>query len=344
MPGPLAFLWMTALGLVATSFVALSALIVARILREREQRAHPNRRARISKALVRFAMADAAAPSFSLSSRAERRALIEAALDAAHIMRGAARARLVELLRDLALDRMLQHQARTAKVQDRMRALEALRLFPDPRTSVVLHDAERSSDLRIWLTALQTRTSLGAGPDIYGLLELAGRPGASRSPIMQDLLATRAQENPHEALQALVSGALSVPMRAILARAIGETGRIEALAPLRVALCHPAGQVRSAAAAALGALGFAGAGEALVRATRDSDWRVRLKAAEAIGKLKLWRCAACLEPLLDDRVWWVRFRAEEALLNLNNVGAAQVRTAAAPTSSPAGEPPRKARQ
>jgi HEAT repeat protein len=140
---------------------------------------------------------------------------------------------------------------------------------------------------------------------------------------LHDLLAARALENTFEAVNA-GNAALPDSSRALLVRALGETGRREAFGPLRVALCHPAGQVRTAAAGALGALGFAAAKDALVRAARDPDWRVRLKAVESIVKLGLGGCGDCLLTLCSDPVWWVRFRAEEALRNLADAGVADL--------------------
>ena len=113
---------------------------------------------------------------------------------------------------------------------------------------------------------------------------------------MYDLIAARTKSHFPEALRAL-RGTVPPLTRALVIRALGETGRQEALDPLRVALHNPDAAVRSAAAGALGALGFDSAGEALARATFDPHWRVRLKAAEAIGQLSLWRHAEHLARL-----------------------------------------------
>jgi hypothetical protein len=322
-PSLLTLISTVSVGLATFSLAALGAMMGARLKRRHEEADIPARRARISKALLHYAMAGAAPPKLSLSSRLDQRLLIETALDAAHIMRGEARDRLVSYLQGIGLDRALQRQTRSSKLRDRLLAIEALRLFPGSKTSAALRAAERSSDLRIWLVALQTRTAIGSGPDTLGLLELAKRPGASRAQALHDLLAARAIENTHEALSAL-NAPLADSTRALLVRALGETGRYEAFKPLRVSLCHPAGQVRTAAAGALGALGFAAAREALAKATRDVDWRVRLKAVESIAKLGFKECRACLLALCSDPVWWVRFRAEEALRNLADAGVAEL--------------------
>jgi HEAT repeat protein len=331
MTGLLSLIWTTALALVLVAFAALAALIVARVRREWEERSDPGRRARIAKALLHFAAAGGPPPVFAISNRIERQTLVETALDTARIMRGPAKVRLVQFLRDLGLDKRLRRQALGGSMRDRLSALEALALFPDPETIATLHRAELARDLRIWLTALRTRTENGAGPDMLELLEFVERAGGRRSPVMHDLIAARALENLPEALRTL-RGVLPGPTRALLIRAIGESKRIEGLDPLRVSLHNPDPAVRSAAAGALGALGFDAAGDALARATRDVDWRVRLKASEAIGRLDVWRHADCLTPLLDDPVWWVRFRAEEALKRLGAFGVRRLKEVAATDS------------
>ena len=148
-------------------------------------------------------------------------------------------------------------------------------------------------------------------------------------------------ENTQEAVTAL-RAPLPDASRALLVRALGETGRLEAFRPLRTSLCHPAGQVRTAAASALGTLGFAAAREALVRATRDGDWRVRLKAVESIAKLGFRECGACLVALCSDPVWWVRFRAEEALRDLAEGGVVELGQSRAGPSVKKAEPSLKA--
>jgi hypothetical protein len=314
----LALIWTASLALAAGAFAALGVLLIARIRRERIERANPDRRRRISRQLLRYAGSGGEAPVFAVRQRVEREILIETALDIAPLMRGAARERLVQLLREAGLDDRLRKQARGGSVRARLAALEGLELFPGAETLAVLERTEQSRDLRIWLTALRTRAALGAGPTMAELLALSERPGARRSPIMHDLVAARAKERFAEALETLRTP-LAPLTRAVLVRALGETGKAEGLEPLRIALHNPDPAVRSAAAGALGELGLDAAGDALARAAGDVDWRVRLKASEAIGRLGLSRHAGALRALLNDPVWWVRFRAEEALKRLGTL-------------------------
>ena len=323
MPGLLSSIWIASLVLAVLAFAALSYLIVLRIARERAARAAPDRRARISKALLEFAARGGPQPELAVANAVERQVVIETTLNAIPILRDAAKERLLKALRAAGLDARMRRLSRRGSVRDRLLALEGLILFPDAKTVAALVRAERSRDLRIWLAALRTRCKIGAGPDINGLLRLVDRPGARRSPTMRVLVTERAQQHPHEALAAL-RGELPSLTRALLVRALGETRQWQALQPLRLALCNSDGAVRSAAAEGLGALGFDAASPSLARATSDPDWRVRLKASESIAKLGLWQCSEHVALLLEDEVWWVRFRAAETLKRLNQGGARAV--------------------
>lgn len=319
MPSLLSLVWMAAVALAIFACIALVSLVVARLLRQHDERADPNRRARVSKALLDYAAKNGPAPKLLLSNRIERLAVLETALDALPFLRPQAKERLVALLRDCGLDRRLRRQARKGSLRDQVAAMEALILFPDEQTIELLKDMERSSDLRLWLEALRARALLGAGPDLKGLLELVQRPGARRAPIMEDLLLARVKQNMDEALAALDSD-LAPLTRVLLLKVIGESQDARAFGPIKRWLANEDGAVRTAAVEALGSLGLDTAAKPLAKATRDPDWRVRLKACEAIGELGLWRNAKALAPLLDDPVWWVRLRAEEALGRLGKMG------------------------
>jgi len=310
---------MVSLGLAAFAIVALASLVTARLIRQRDERADPHRRSRVSKALLQYVAKNGADPKINLSNRIERLAVLETSLDALPFLRPQARDRLVGLLRDHGLDKRLRRQVLRGSLRDQIAAMEALVLFPDERTTALLERMERSTDLRLWLEALRTRTLLDSGPDMMGLLARVERPGARRAPIMQDLLLARAKQNIGEALNALNTD-LPPLTRALLLKVIGACQEPQTIGAITRALSHEDGAVRSAAAEALGMLGLDAAGPALAKAARDMDWRVRLKACEAIGELGLWRQAKALAPLLNDQVWWVRLRAEEALEKLGGMG------------------------
>ncbi len=310
---------MTALVLMALSFLVLAMLMGARFRRARDEASDLERRARVSRELVRYALKGGEAPQLAVSSRIERKVIVEVGLDTASIIQGEPKTRLLAYFSEIGLDTRLRRQAVRGPLRDRLNAIEALRLFPGEETAAVLRKLLNAKSLRIWQPALRTLMEIGAGPDMFGLLDLAARPGAPQSYVIYQVIAARAHQNLPEALNAMLSQQPGVA-RALLVRAVGDAGADEALAPLTAALLDADPEVRAAAARALGGLGKAEAADGLVYATTDSDWRVRLRACESIGRLGLWQQALSLEPLLHDPVWWVRFRAEEALRKLNQFG------------------------
>jgi HEAT repeat protein len=318
-PSLLTLIWLSALFLIIFAFTALALLVAARFVRQRDQLADPDRHERVSKALLLHVAKNGPRPTFNIGNRVERMAVLETALDALPFLRPQAKERLESLLREHGLDARLRRQAVNGSLRDQIAAMEALVLFPDEQTKHLLARMERSSDLRLWLEALRTRTLIGDAPALAGLLEYVERPGARRAPIMEDLLFASAKQDIKGALQALALD-LSPLKRALLLKVIGECREPQTLTALRRELAHEDGAVRVAAIEALGALGLDAAGPALAKATGDADWRVRLKACEAIGALGLWRHAKALAPLLDDPVWWVRLRAEEAIGRLGEPG------------------------
>lgn len=319
----LAAIWFVSLALMCGALSVLAALMIARLHRDHVERLRAALRPRLARALMLYAGGQEEAPNVRVDRKVERDALVDTALDTVQLMQGAARRRLIAYLRALSVDAVLRRQAGGRNVRQRVLAIEALGLFPGEATLAVLHRAEQSKDLRIWLTALRARCLLGAGPDLRGLIEASERTGARRSSAMQELIAERVRSHLSEAL-AVLRAPMQPLTRALVVRALGDTRSRHALDPLRIALHNPDPAVRAAAAGALGALGFDSAAEPLVRATRDVDWRVRLRAAESIGLLHLWRQAEHLAPLLADPVWWVRYRAEEALKRLGQVGVSEL--------------------
>ncbi len=323
MPSLLAFVWLSAVALAALACGTMGALILARLYRAHGMTNLPERRAAISKALLHFALSGDTRPNLSIATSVDRMLLIETALDAAAIMRGPARTRLVALLREIGLDERMRRQARRGRTTERIASIEALRLFPDTRTLNVLKHAERSRQLRVVIAALKTRAELGVGADLTRLLEIAARPGAHKSPALYELIETSVEADVPGSLGALASAADPAEKCALL-RALGETGKLSCLEPVARAARDDNADVRAAAISALGALGYADAAPVLAAATEDAHWCVRLKAAEALGRIGAFEHHARVARLLEDEVWWVRFRAEEALHKLNERGAAHI--------------------
>lgn len=316
MPNPLVLVWLSALVMLFASFSALAALLFQRWTGEMRDRAYRRRRSAIPSALMRHALAAETRPALAASDPQVRKIVLETALEAAHVLRGPARTRLADMLRDLGLDALLRRRGRKARYRARLNAIDTLRLFDDAETLALLRSTENAPDLRIALAALRARIGAGDDVDLSRLLHIAERPGAAKSDALAEIVTARLRTHAHEALEALPQP-MPREVRLMLLRAIGEAHIAEALSPLVAALADSDPEIRAAAAGALGALGRGEAGAALAAHVDDRDWRVRLRAADAIGRLGLRAHAHALQPLLQDDIWWVRFRAEQALAKLS---------------------------
>lgn len=95
--------------------------------------------------------------------------------------------------------------------------------------------------------------------------------------------------------------------------ALGESGRPEAVAPLRLALADEDEDVREAAIAALTNIGGEEAAQALAIALQDEDSSMREEAVEALGEIGGDAAAQALAIALQDQDSSIRETAVEAL-------------------------------
>ena len=100
--------------------------------------------------------------------------------------------------------------------------------------------------------------------------------------------------------------------------ALGESGRPEAVAPLRLALADKDEDVREAAIIALGEIGGPAAAQALAIALRDEDPCLRLEVIETLGKIGGEIAIGLLEQALVDEEEFVRETAAELLAQARN--------------------------
>ena len=95
--------------------------------------------------------------------------------------------------------------------------------------------------------------------------------------------------------------------------ALGESGRPEAVAPLRLALADEDEDVREAAIAALASIGGDEAAEALAMALQDEEAWLREEAVDALGEIGGDEAAEALAIALQDEEAWLREEAVDAL-------------------------------
>ncbi|MEK2602041.1 HEAT repeat domain-containing protein [Burkholderia arboris] len=206
----------------------------------------------------------------------------------------------------------------------RSEAARVLDAWEQPDVVDALCHALLDLDDRVRATAAQSLSELKDAASGAVLCRWADRPEPFvRGAVLRGLRELRAPDAFAPALRALDASTAAVRAEAVVV--LGWLKDARALPPLaRVATTDANADVRRAA---VGAIGFAPAGDAavaaaLLAALRDAEWQVREEAAATLGKLRI---AAARDPLvaaLDDDYWQVRLRAARALGQLRDAAAA----------------------
>lgn len=123
-------------------------------------------------------------------------------------------------------------------------------------------------------------------------------------------------------------------MPTVAINVLGLLGARDAAHQVAEWLDHPEGEVRIAAAKALGNMREPTVADALAHALRDSDWQVRSMAAKSLGRLGETRVIPALDTVLGDPAWWVRYNAAHALAELGGDGLDALRRALSTQADP----------
>ncbi len=320
MPGLLQAVWTLSIVLAALSCGVMTALVVARLVRQQRDRDLPARSIQLTLGLLGYCKGEAGPPRLHTRSRHDCDLVMKTALDVARALEGPALDRLVELMRKASLDAYYRRAAVRGHVPDRVAAVELLRMFRDPETSRILRQLEASPSFRVCAAALRTRIEIGDLPDLASVLKLVELPQGGRSLSLFKIVEACVHANLPVALALLAAG-LPREAQVMVLKAVGTSRSPMAFTAITRSANDMDPEVRAASITALRALGAPGIAPWLVAALRDADWRVRLKAVEGLGQYGDAQDRAGIEPLLNDSVWWIRFRAAEALQRLEKAGA-----------------------
>jgi len=113
--------------------------------------------------------------------------------------------------------------------------------------------------------------------------------------------------------------------------AISALGLLRARQAIPLILIHlsdnPDKEIRIQSAKALGNIGGPEAVAPLCASMHDSEWEVRALSATSLGLLKADRAVSALAGALGDPFWWVRYNSADALAELGQKGVAALENA-----------------
>ncbi len=306
------FSWLTA----AFAVLWMALLIVARLIRDAGEAGAERRRTQITATFLKLMQDDALGQMEVLEVRRHPDVLAEILLQAADLVRGPARDRLVGSLKTLGLDEALRRQVGRGAERKRLAAIEALGLFPSPENEAALRAWGRRVGGLVRMTAGKALLEMGARVNLDLVIEDMRQRREAWSGPLSDLLRLLAERQPADCLRHLGRPDLPVSLKALLAEALGHAKDYQVLPALAEAALHGEAAVRAASVASLGLLMHPAMEPVIAQAVDDEDWQVRGAAAHAAGRAGFEALIPRLVERLADPVWWVRFQAAEALTRL----------------------------
>ncbi len=109
--------------------------------------------------------------------------------------------------------------------------------------------------------------------------------------------------------------------------ALGMQHARQAIPLILTFLSSPNKELRIQSAKALGNIGGAETLAPLCNSMHDSEWEVRAASASALGLLKADRAVSTLAGALGDSVWWVRYNSANSLAELGQKGITALKNA-----------------
>ncbi|MDG2527327.1 HEAT repeat domain-containing protein [Caulobacter endophyticus] len=333
----LTLIWVVALVLIGAALAWMTALIVARFVKE----ARASDRAADRKVIIQSlsgllrGQPDVAATLSPFVQRPE--VLAEAILDFQGLIRGADQERAMSALKALGLVEALEQRIAHGSRDERLTSVEALAALGGEEVRAALRRAIRSKDPNVRMAAIKGLADAGSPPTPSRLLDYVGTGELTPSRVYAEMMRQAVAAAPADGLLALQRQDLDPLMRGIVLDALGRSGSYEAVPALAAAAADPDPNVRTAAVRGLGRLQHPAAAPPLAAALSDPAWTVRSAGAEAVGAAGLARLAPQVAALLDDPEWWVRFRAGDALRRLGRPGLNHLETVAADDTRPVAQ-------
>ena len=289
------------------------AAIVILALRQRREKRHARLRGEILRRLLEGL--DQTDWDVGLQTLMRSNPAISADLvsEISELIKGENRDHVLALCREAAIDKWFLRGLKSWKVERRRLAADALKLFPDKRTTDALYGAldDRAEEVR--LTAALSLATLNAMPPLPVVMQKLVVSSNMESLLLQHIIDSVALDRPEEVL-GFAKGKSGKPfIRPMALNALGKAGHLELGRDIARFIDDADPVVRVAALTSVAALGFFGARDQIKRSLNDPIQFVRVAAIAATRALELRDLTPSLTKLLTDENWWVRFRAEETL-------------------------------
>lgn len=316
------FAWYAAAVTAGACVVVFCMLVVIRYVKDRADERRLTVRAPVWKHIMLLTTGEedeveVATLALLRTTRHERTAVFDDAFALVPKLRGAARGRLRELMRDWGSLQDSERLARSRSVVRRCRGMHQLGILADESSLPRLFRGLEDREFAVRRTAMLGLASYSGHDVVQAVLEAAAaevrlrhdflatidRIGASAVPVLQkaldgdetDTLAQRRRFLAAEAL-GLVGGLGAVPtleaalrspsLELVIAcvNALGDLGAPSSVMALAELLEHPTVVVRRSSAVALGLIGGAGSVAFLTSALRDPNVEVARAAAQALER------------------------------------------------------------
>ena len=219
-----------------------------------------------------------------------------------------------------------QLTVQTAPISVAVRAVDALRLIPDPKVVSLLRGALKSAEPSLCIAAADSLGKIGGRESVESLTGCLNSPLPQvRAAAVQALGALGAAETVRLICQMLQDQEWEVRREA--ASALGKLGNLEALEPLAKALDDADSDIRDAAALALGKIGSRRSVTPLVLALKDEVASVRRIAAASLSRIdpdwvslpETLSAAEQLKEAIQDAEPAVRFFVMQLLVDLGEL-------------------------
>lgn len=313
-------LWTASLALAASSLMLMVALIVRRVIADRQEARRVRRRESLITLVLRALDEPDGALSLLGAIRPNDRFLIaDIIFDLLRNVRGPDRQGLSTLLEDLGLIEDDLAALRHGRSRQRAAAVQRLaqvdRAWVDETLKAALDD--RSPGVRLAAASALAERGSKVDPRVVVTKLAIGTRESSR--VLRSIFRKLARNSPGEIIS-LLQGSDSDLVKVLAIDALGTAGHYAAL-PALIAVAHEGTiNIRANALRALGLLGHPDAAPAVMAGLTDKAWQVRTQAAISAGRLGIVEALPQLVALLDDAQWWVRYRSAQTLRRFGQAG------------------------